>query len=160
MNYPDTDWTNSRSKAGPLHHSSTFLRGAQEGFLTQHRHVTEGMRFQGTQSANTLDLVFTNDEGNVTIDIEAPLGRSDHTVIYFSALCNSAKQCKPRYAPNQRDLNRGDYSKASFLLKKVSWDIIDSKNVAEAWTYFKMMLEDISNKTIPMKRANKRRACL
>ena len=38
------------------------------------------------------------------------------------------------------------------------WDIIDSKNVEEAWTYFKRTLEDISNKTIPMKRVNKKKS--
>jgi len=41
-------------------------------------------RWRGTNNASLLDPVLTNEEGMVSdINIEAPLGKSDHSVILF-----------------------------------------------------------------------------
>ena len=65
---------------------------------------------------------------------------------------------KPAYAPNLRDLNKGNYTLANRLLKEVRWDAADSKSVEELWRSFKTSLEDICAKTIPMKKSGRKKS--
>ena len=156
FNYPEIDWANSTSRAGPQHQSSIFLMGVQENLFFQH--VTEGTRYRDGQVSNTLDLIMTNSENSITnLDMEAPLGLSDHVVITFSMSCGKIRE-KITYTPNQKDFNRGDYNKTKSILAEVDWELIQEGSVEDAWRYVKTKLDEVCESTVPIKRSNKKKS--
>jgi hypothetical protein len=64
-----------------------FVDVLNDNFLYQH--ITEPTRARVGQKANTLDLIVTNVEEIISdITYEAPLGKSDNSVIKASILCS------------------------------------------------------------------------
>ena len=101
FNYPEIDWAESRSRAGLQHQASSFLSAVQENLFTQH--ITEGTHYRSGQMSNILDLVITGNKDSITnLDMEAPLGRSDHAVITFTLMCGKVKS-RVAHAPYLKD---------------------------------------------------------
>jgi hypothetical protein len=66
--------------------SSQFLESIKDSFLWQR--VDQLTHFRGLQTANTLDLIFTNEENMVgTLEYDAPISKSHHSCIRFELKC-------------------------------------------------------------------------
>ena len=62
FNYPEIDWENEHvEESSPVIHQ--FIETVQRSFL--HQHIREPTRYRQNQEPSLLDLVFTNEEGNV-----------------------------------------------------------------------------------------------
>ena len=58
------------------------MDSARDAFLTQH--VTEPTHYRGNNTPNTLDLIFTNEEGmSEQLKYLAPVGSSHHSLLKF-----------------------------------------------------------------------------
>ena len=91
FNYPEINWDLAISEAGPSHPATTFLNVTKEAFLVQHQ--KEPTRHRPGQKANTVDLIFTSDDGFLEeITTAPPMGKSDHFTIIFSLDMKEKKQ--------------------------------------------------------------------
>jgi hypothetical protein len=71
-----------------MHPSTKYLNCVLDNFLFQH--VKVPTRFREGQQPSCLDLIFTNEENMVDLDslnIDSPLGKSEHAVIRFNYMC-------------------------------------------------------------------------
>ena len=77
-------------------------------------------RYRPCSAPHILDLIFTNEEENVS-DIEylPGLGLTDHICLQFSLICccTRVKQVKPRY-----NLHLADFDKMRELLGQIDWE--------------------------------------
>ena len=83
FNIPHIDWETETPSAPATHASHAFIGSVQDSLLFQHiKHPT---RYRLGESPNTLDLVFTNEEGVVkNLQYLPPLGNSDHVILRFT----------------------------------------------------------------------------
>ena len=79
----DVEWKNltcPSSNMEDLNHQ--FIECIRDCFYFQH--ITEATRQRGSDTPSTLDLLFTNEEHMIDeLNIEAPLGNSDHSILKF-----------------------------------------------------------------------------
>ena len=86
FNYKSIDWTAWKSKQGDSSNEAKFIEGVRDSYLYQH--VGSATRRRGNENPSTLDLIFTNEEMQVSeITHGAPLGKSDHDLLSFSFHC-------------------------------------------------------------------------
>ena len=107
FNLPGIDWTSWTTNNSDINtYEYNFIETVRDCFLFQH--ITEPTRCRGKDQPHTLDLIFTNEENMVEkVQIEAPLGKSDHAIIKFNFIAdkiNSAPQIQTLY-------NKGNYKK-------------------------------------------------
>ena len=83
FNYPGIDWIMQTSTGAAQ--EDFFLEGFRDWFLWQHSNKPTHYRAQ--QTANILDLVFTNKEGMIeNLQYEEPIGSSHHLTMNW--ICN------------------------------------------------------------------------
>ena len=86
FNYKSIDWTVWKTKQSDGSKEAKFIEGVRDSYLYQH--VERATRRRERDEPSTLDLVFTNEEMQVSqITHGAPLGKSDHDVLSFSFHC-------------------------------------------------------------------------
>jgi hypothetical protein len=113
------------------------------------QHVKEATKCRGRDNPSLLDLVFTNDENMVySLDVESPLGRSDHCTLKIAFKC---------YGSNQREkftkyyLNRGNYKKFRDMLD-LDWDeVLNKPCIDEQWNIFQEIFSNAYESCIPHK---------
>ena len=115
------------------------------------QHVTEPTRQRGTDNPGTLGLIFTNDENMIdNLVYEAPLGKSDHSVLKFTFVCKL-----PSAPPSIKvQYEKGDYIKLNEILNKVDWKTEFSKypnDVEKQWSFFKEKYQKAEQTFVPMK---------
>ena len=94
LNHPSINWLDNISPPDGNHPASLFMDSARDAFLTQH--VTEPTHYRGNNTPNTLDLIFTNEEGVLEqLKYLAPVGSSHHSLLKFDFCCYS-KTDRPR----------------------------------------------------------------
>ena len=107
FNYKYIDWQHEH----PLkdhQHLFIFLETIQECFFFQH--VTEPTRYRDGDQPNTLDLIFSTEEGTVqNLEYHPPLGESDHVCLTFTVM---QTQC----------INAKDTTEISFNIHKTNYD--------------------------------------
>ena len=88
FNHPEINWT-TESTPGNLNHSaSLYMEAIMDSFLAQH--VVKPTHYRGDQTANVLDLVFTNEQEMIdNIRHEAPVGKSRHPTLLFKLSSNT-----------------------------------------------------------------------
>ena len=109
FNHPEINWDTCSPSQNMHHKASRFLECIKDCFL--HQNVKEATHHRGSQQANTLDLVFTNEEDMVkSIGIKSPLGKSHHCGLAISFNCyqlngslNSLLHC-PKKKLNKKTL--------------------------------------------------------
>jgi len=69
------------------------------------QHVSFPTRFRGADTLHVLDLVISNDSFVEEVKYYAPLGNSDHSVIYVKC----SLQCNYRLIEGKLNYNKGDY---------------------------------------------------
>ena len=78
FNHPEVEWKTCTTLQSMYHKSSRFLECISDCFLYQH--VKEPTHHRGSQQANILDLVFTNEEDTIKfIQIKSPLRKSHNS---------------------------------------------------------------------------------
>lgn len=130
-----------------MHPSITFLNCVLDNFVFQHIKVST--HFREGQQPSCLDLIFTNEKNMVDLDllnIDLPLGKSDHAVIHFNYMCYFINNVNMR---EKFQYFRGDYEAIINDLDAIDWDnVLDDQSVDEMWNTFKSKLYDSMEKHI------------
>lgn len=146
FNYPEIDWKSETSSATNGHSSHDFLAGCKDSFLFQH--VQQPTRYRAEQTANVLDLLFTNEEGMIEeVHYGHPVGSSDHLLLDWSFKCYTVRQSRTfrRY-----QYDRGDYEEMRRQLGEVDWKSqLQGKDVEDMWAVISREVEESVNAHIP-----------
>ena len=149
FNLTEIDWENcSRTNKNPKNINFQFAKLTKDCYLYQH--ITEHTWQRGSDNPSTLDLIFPNGEDMVSdIEIEAPLGKSDHSIIYFTFNCateTSPPEIKTTY-------QKGDYAKMKNILFEYDWENLQrqSDDINKQWELFKNIFLDAENQCVPRK---------
>ena len=130
FNLPQINWEDQSSSAPPGHSSHSFIETIQECFLYQH--VSHPTRYRLGETANTLDLVFTNEEGTVSnIEYLPGLGASDHVTLKFTLVCYASDSCA--HLPRR---THTDYQRLREVLMQCDWTSLDGLTLEDAYTVF------------------------
>ena len=146
FNLSGINWIENITVGSEVSLSFRFNECIKDCFLYQH--VLEPTRFRGEQES-TLDLVFTKEEEDVkNIEIDNPLGRSDHASVIGDLVCEW--KAKTIFKP-QRLYHKADYEVINRLINEVDWETeFEGKNIHQKWACFKSKLEEIINQCVPM----------
>ena len=91
FNHPEIDWTKIQTTVGINHPATIFLESIRDAFL--HQHVSEPTHHRATQTANILDLIFSNEPDMIeNLQNLVPIGKSHHSVLSFNILCYVEKK--------------------------------------------------------------------
>ena len=146
FNFPRIEWTSLTTSATGEGKEFHFIEKIRDKFLTQH--VTEPTRCRGSDNPSTLDLVLTNDENLVAaIEVEAPLGKSDHAVIKIQVLATLEQQIgKLEYY----NYDKGDYTKIRTQMER-NWtaDMAPYTRVQDKWDLFRNKYNEAVESHIP-----------
>ncbi len=145
FNHPEIDWTDETSPIDPDHRASRFMEAVRDSYLIQH--VKAPTHFRGEQKPNTLDLIFTNEDGMVkTVNHLAPLGKSHHQILTYDYHCyTEINRKKPRL-----NYNIGNYDKLRDLLSNLNWSDCLTGDLETSWDAFLRKLNDAITSSIPL----------
>ena len=146
-NFKMIDWSNQTCSLSENSKSFKFLETIKDAFFTQH--IQQPTRGRGSDTPSTLDLIVTrNDDVIEGIEVEAPLGKSDHALISAKIACNFTpipiKKTRYQY-------DKADYKKLTGMLPKDWASLFKGKNVNEMWQIFKEHLNAAIKESIPQK---------
>ena len=153
FNSPEINWDLATSEAVPSHPATTFLNVTKEAFLVQHQ--KEPTRHRPGQKANTVDLIFTSDDGLLEdITTAPPMGKSDHFTIIFSLDMNEKKQ-EHRTTLNYTKM---DTNMLIWKLLDIDWEK-EGRNltVEQYWYMLKNRIKQAVEKSVPKRSAQSRR---
>ena len=145
FNFKDIDWDHFKPKLGGSKDTSLFVDKIKSEGLYQH--VKEYTRMRTGQEPSLLDLVLTNEEGMINkIDIESPLGKSDHTTLVFDFVCYAERFC----STDKYSYTRGNYKSMREDLINEKWMVIDkNENVAAMWDEFESVMARVTERNVP-----------
>ena len=114
--------------ADPMHKASLFMETVRDCFLYQK--VTTPTHQRRGQQANTLDVVFTNEDGMVgEVEHTAPIGKSHHGTLIFK-FC--VYKDKPNHSQKKFKFDQGDYDQMRQNLGTINWmHIFEGKSLDE-----------------------------
>jgi len=145
FNYPIINWNTGNSSLPTS--ESLFMDTINDSYLYQH--VTCPTRVKPNQCPNVLDLIFTNEDGMLSdLEVLAPLGKSDHTVLLFNLNCYIEAES---VTEQRRNYNKGDYNRLRNELL-IDWGLLldPLHNNAEAqFTVLHQLLDEACEKCIP-----------
>jgi len=154
FNYKDIDWSSYCCHENVQKPSHLFLQNILINNLCQH--ITDFTRQRGNDKPSTLDLLFTNNLTDILrIELESPLGQSDHVVINFS-LQNTRlpNKCIKKTYP---DYKSADFDKINLSLLSTPWEtLMANKNANESWLILKDKITELYKKYIPIKENTKK----
>jgi len=144
FNYPDIDWATLTADEG--RQAVEFLENCREWFLCQH--VMKPTRYRTQQTANVLDLVFTNEESMINeIKYEEPIGKSDHLCLVWSLKSDvlGSDTAVVKYL-----FSKGDFQAMRRELAGEPWEeLLIDKPVDEQWNIIKDRIHMARDKFIP-----------
>ena len=145
-NYPGIDWREQMVGTTATDTSEEFLTLIQDLFL--HQAVNDPTHYRGQQTANILDLVFTEgDETIETMQHSEPVGKSHHEVLTWCVVC---RRSRPTTKTIKYCYDRGDYSEMRRELVDIDWEgILQDKSLEDMWTCIKEKVAEVSKKYIP-----------
>ena len=150
FNLKEINWAAMVSKSiDPNNYANKFIERIRDIYFTQH--ITEPTRSRGSNNPSCLDLVFSNDEELIEeIELLAPLGKSDHSIIKFNV---KAKIELPK--PKLKIMyEKGNYTQIIQSLKEIDWDNEFEKypdDIEKQWTFFKENITELESKFVPRK---------
>ena len=157
FNYNSIDWTLWKAKQGENSKEAKFIEGVRDSFLYQH--VESPTRRRGSDDPSLLDLIFTNEEMQVSeITHGAPLGKSDHDVLSFRFHCyvEFSKRAE------RHVFERGDYEAMRNCDSIKAWreDFLKSVETMERspedlWCSLKSQLHQMTKKFVPLETPSK-----
>ena len=155
FNFPEINWNSFRVNAADNHPAESFLNCIQDLFL--HQHVLEPTHHRHGQTANTLDLIFTNGEELVSdLLYNETIGKSHHSTLTWTTTCylqrtvtSTVKHC----------YNKGDFDGMRKLLSIVDWDgKLNELSLEEMWFEIKDSILEAVRKCIPIITFNDQKA--
>ena len=152
FNYKCINWTKWTTICSDESAEKLFIEACRDCFL--HQHVEKPTRRRGDDEPSILDLIFTNEEMQVSeVKHMSPLGKSDHEVLSFNFQCylNYSKQ-KERY-----NFSKGNYTAMRKYLKDSNW-IEEFRKLAsnielrpeDLWNALKLKILELRNKFVPL----------
>ena len=159
FNHPEINWKDGNIKGKKFSPQMRFYDCLLDNYLTQH--VMEPTRVRGTQKPSLLDLVITEDsqtQVSPSVDIQTPLGNSDHAVITWNYLVSTTVSKKCTETPEERpNFNKGDYKTLNEDLTQINWkELFDEKTLDECVEIFYNEIERLSNIHVPKKKYYKK----
>ncbi len=149
FNYIDINWTDCSSPHNEDHLEFTFLKSIRDTFL--HQHVTELTRGRIGHNVNTLDLIFSNEEGMLyNLEHLCPLGKSDHCILFFDFNCYFVFNTKQKV---HRFYDKGVYINMEKDLD-LDWEVKFESirdDVNAQWHEFSKTLTEAEEKWVPSK---------
>ena len=149
FNFKDINWDTWTTRHGFQSKEHTFIDTVKDCFFYQHSQ--EPTRKRGNDEASTLDLIFTDEEMQVSgIKNLAPLGKSDHSVILFDFHCYlDYTKSKPNF-----QYSKGDFDRMRDYLQNCQWvkqfkRIAVSADEEELWNNIKDKLIEVRTKFVP-----------
>ena len=119
-------------------------------------HVTcnaKPTRWRGADSANVLDLVFTNEEHMISdIEYQSPLGKSDHCVLKFYFNCFTVL----RHCNRERKLyNKANFEELNNDIRRINWkELLDKEgdnfDINRCWSVFHSKIKELEDKHVPI----------
>lgn len=154
FNYPEIDWDTMSAPGGEARKDQLFLDAVRDSYLFQH--ITAPTRWRSHERANTLDLVFTNEQNMVEdLAYDSPLGKSDHMVLRFRFIAES--EIEERVI-ERRKYDYGDYASLKRELRDMSFDeVLRATTVDENWDNMLETIHSLEEKHIPLSRINTRK---
>ena len=149
INFRRIDWPRNYCNSSENSNDFLFLEAVKDSFMTQH--VDEPTRGRGQDTPSTLDILLTGSDDIVEdLEIDAPLGKSDHSVIWATIVCNL--QTKPT-TKTKYLYNKADYTKLKEELN-VNWgEIFENletpQDVNEMWGTFKNRMNQALDNCVP-----------
>ena len=146
LNHPSLNWRENTSPPDGNHPSTIFMEAVQESFLTQH--VTEPTHHRGNNTPNTLDLIFTNEEGMIEkLKYLALIGKSHHSLLDFNFCCYT-KSTKSRVDKYRYD--KGNYKEMREMMTSRNWnEDFRDKSTEQCWAILEESIRNASNKHTP-----------
>ena len=146
LNNPSLNWRENTSPPDGNHPSTIFMEAVRESFLTQH--VTEPTHYRGNNTPNTLDLIFTNEEGMIEkLKHLAQIRKSHHSRLNFNFCCYT-KSIKSRV--NKYRYDKGNYKEMrEMMISRNSNEDFTDKSTEQCWTILDESIRNASNKHIP-----------
>ena len=145
-NRKEIDWNLTSTTCTETHEAYKFLEAVRDSYLVQH--CREPTHFRGQQTANVLDLVFTNEENMITeIHYCAPVGKSHHVTLWFQFRCY-----KPSNDSSVTNFlyNKGDFDKIRTELNNIDWETeLRDKNTQDSWNNIKTKVQSLVDNHIP-----------
>jgi len=147
FNFPEIDWNIFQVNAADNHPAVSFMNCIQDLFL--HQHVLEPTHYRHGQTANILDLVFTNGEELVTdLLCTVPIGKSQHSTLTWTVTCylqrsftSTVKHC----------YNRANFEGMRELLSTASWeDKLNGLTLEEMWCEIKESILEAVKLYVPV----------
>ena len=150
FNLRDINWRTWSTSHGSDSTEAIFLETISDSYLFQH--VTDFTRVRGDDTPSTIDLIFSNEEMQVSNVIHhAPLGPSDHVTLTFEFHCY-LDYSKPR---SRYVYDKGDYDSMRSSLESSNWCEgfmkQSSSSVNELWSDLKQKLIELRNQYVPIK---------
>ena len=155
FNIKGIDWKHEICTQGSSHGAQDFLKKIQDLLLFQH--VSEPTRYRQGQTAQTLDLIFT-DEENVIKSLEYldSLGLSDHIVITFDVTVDQWQ--KRKQEASKRDYRRADFDHMRKELKKGKLPTqLKEMTTQEAWNLFQSKMNVLTEEYVPKKKSPRKK---
>ena len=149
FNYPKIKWEGGGQETGE---NDLFVECLKDAFLEQK--VTKPTRnVRINQKANIVDLVLINDDKMISDIVHmAPLGNSDHDVLYFQL--NLPRRKVKEEKKKRFNVGKGNYKDMRKNMAKVNWSKLDDMNVEQAWEKIEKEIIHNMNKFIPKTKMN------
>ena len=148
FNYRDINWDDWSTQGSETSQPFKFIEALRDSYMFQH--IKTPTRARIDQQPTVLDLVISNEEGMVdNVNMESPLGKSDHACVNFKFLCEKAKTERPR---KKYLFDRANFPKISEELRKINWSAEFDKlgnNADSAYTYLTDILKKLQDKYVP-----------
>ncbi|XP_069131788.1 uncharacterized protein [Argopecten irradians] len=151
FNFKEINWNNWSTSVTERHPAYGFLETTKDLFLNQH--VQLHTRYREGQTANCLDLIFTNEEGMVDEVVHLPgLGHSDHLLLTFNLNLYSDTAIKTTLKKNYF---KGNYDDIKEELRNKDWHtLLEGKGAEESWKAFAEFVSIIVDKNVPVSKGN------
>ena len=147
FNLPNINWDNCQNYAGKTGEmESKFVNRLRKNYLYQH--IKSPTRYREKQKANVLDLVITNGDCIAAIDIQSPLGKSDHAVMEMVCILEYEQHKDTK----KYNWAMGNYEEMCTFLRSKWGNEEDIKNITdvnEMWMNIKDVIEAGIEKFVP-----------
>ena len=138
FNYLEIDWIRECSNVGVNHQATKFMEGVRDTFIMQ-QHVEHPTHRRGNHQANTLDLIFSNEQGMVdNVEHNPPIGKSHRVVLQWRINCYCELQIIQK---ESIQYHRGDYEGFNEYLSQQVWSLMDGKSVTDQWDNFEDIMK-------------------
>ena len=119
-------------------------------FLTEC--IQKPTRFRGTNNPSALDWILTYNKDHIEdLQVQAPLGLSDHSLITFKLNCISDKANIDESL--RRSYYNGNYDEMRKDLNNIKWDkTLEGLNTQECWDKIHSKINGLIERHIPMKK--------